>query len=621
MIVAVISSAAQLAALRGRPGGLEGLRVYCDNPRFRGRLESEGVAHESLHEYLIPEPERTRLNGWCCDRAAYTLRRSRELGLFASYDLPATVFLRLGYQLVHVVKNRWYAERILENASGALIFRSTGAPSYPKVSGNVMLNAALEDAAVRRGLPLETLEVPYQSEELLSGLLNPGQRMKLRTQEFLRSIMDGICSLSVGKDGRGRILVKGALKHLEGTVRELARRGQGIVYCDESYQVKHRRFAREIGAAYRILGTRALTDGRRDEGLGAELEKALEALAATAEREGWYRDGTIDHTCSATRLLLGYRGYAHELARRKNAYDRLAERLRPSALLLDEDTTLDNAPLAVYFAASGVPVYTLSHATMAVPFAVEPANRVFGPSTTFVNSEYERSAYGARGWDESRIAVTGVPRFDALVRARSERPPMPEGGERKVFYCGASLKLYYPERGGYLGLHLSNNGDAQRQALSLIWPAVRSVGARLSVKPHNYEGDAWPRFLAELDPEGRVRFVPHTADFMECLRTHDVMVLAHWSTAIIEAAIVGVPTILLDLYHRQDLAPYATGADFKVVRTEAELTEALRALRVRPSKVSAPTWSDEARIRCFGRWDGANTARVVDRIAPGPARV
>jgi len=254
---------------------------------------------------------------------------------------------------------------------------------------------------------------------------------------------------------------------------------------------------------------------------------------------------------------------------------------------------------------------------MPVNFSVSDINRVFALSTTLVNSEFEKLMYEVRGWDGRKIVVAGIPRYDRLFRMQHQRKePKAVRKKIKILYCGASMKLYWPERANYLGLHITNYGDEQRRALKAFIASIEGLPIELTVKPHNYEGEEWQRFLEQESHSNNIRFEPYSSDFFTLLNQNDAMILAHWSTAMIEAAICNKPTILLDLYNSEDLAPYAEFGYCSIARNDVELKCIIESL-CRRLLISKDIFTEDAGERfeyVFGKRDLKNTERVVDYI-------
>ena len=126
----------------------------------------------------------------------------------------------------------------------------------------------------------------------------------------------------------------------------------------------------------------------------------------------------------------------------------------------------------------------------------------------------------------------------------------------KIFYIGASMKLYWPEKGGYLGLHVTNFGDYQKKCITWLFNACEGLDVEITLKPHNYEGEAWECFLKSLKTKVKYNLKKWNDPINDTLVACDFVVMGHWGTSMIESALANKEVLLIDMFNSKPIAPY-----------------------------------------------------------------
>ncbi|MBU0571425.1 MAG: hypothetical protein KKC50_05230 [Candidatus Omnitrophica bacterium] len=626
MNLVIISDMNQYSTLLCKGVDLSRTQIVCDNPRFAGFLDGRHDNVYLLDEFMIPEDKRKEINAWGCDAAAKWIRVAKEEGCFSDTDLPSCVFLRLGYILVQMRKNKAYVDHIMDKFSpeSVVVFKFERYPQYPTFSGNIFINEFLAEICKYKRVKFEYLEVRFSKDQLLRGLVSREARAVAFFRELFRFAIDGVYGRLARAKRTTRVLVRGAKKHLIPIVHELKERGVDFALYDNNFQFKMFDMAKRKGIPYYITSSFGRSVRADKKKFIANLVEEVRCAFDIAIEKGVFFSEDIDLSRLVKRSIFNeINGFCEKLAYLKERWDNIFASCDLEALILDEDTTPESAFAASVCVSHGVKNFCISHATMPVNFEVSSDNKVFGHSTTFVNSEFEKLMYEARGWDGSRIRSIGVPRFDKLFSrcSKEEEGRSADSKGLKFLYCGASMKQYWPERGGYLGLHITNYGDFQRSAIRSILKAINGMPVEFIAKPHNYEGQAWKNFFNGEKTDISVRVEPYTADFYKLLRECDVMVLSHWSTAIIEAILCGKPAVLFDPFNSSELAPYSEIGWFKTVNTEEDLKDVLHGLcdelmnGGRSLRASEDVVVDnEKRRYILGQVDGRNTSRIVNYL-------
>jgi hypothetical protein len=613
MKIVVLSSEKQYSALIEAGINMRGLTVICDNPRLRGFLKNNNIDSFLLDEFLIPEEQRKNINAWGCDKAAEWIRVSREERFFKEFDFASSVFLRFGYILVQMLKNFYYAGHIIDKykPDAVIVFDFLGRPTYPSFSGNIFLNDFLTELCKQNKINVERITVSFERDKLLRNFLSWRFILISNVKETIRKAFNFLYGKFVPAKKDTFILAWGALKHLAPVILKAHKKGIKIALYDTEFRLKSFKFARRNKIPYFISECFPKNKLIEPDDFVKKCVKEISVALDYACLHKLFVFSSYDFGDIVKNIIFSnIQEYCCKLSEHANHYANILNLCKNVAFILDEDTS-HHSFLAAFFNAKGKKIFCISHATMPINFSVSDNNRVFGLSTTFVNSEFEKVTYEMRGWDQHKIVVTGIPRFDRLAEIRQQQ--IQETSRNiKLLYCGASMKLYWPERGGYLGLHITNYGDAQKKALRLIFGVIKEYPIELVLKPHNFEGKAWHRFIKEENPYNKVTLMDNTYDFFNLLDQCDAMILAHWSTALIEAALCNKHTILLDFFNSEDLAPYAKVGSCVIVRNEIELRREMEIL-CKDFRFTL-SYTEKEFESVFGKKDGFNTQRVVDCI-------
>tara|TARA_B100000315_G_scaffold242700_1_gene265181 strand:+ start:96 stop:2030 length:1935 start_codon:yes stop_codon:yes gene_type:complete len=624
--VVVLSNETQYEALVRNGYDPETIKVMCDNPRFYSYLQNKKIDYYALEEFNIPESKRKAINAWGCDKAAHWIRIGKDRKHFRDFDFASSIFLRFGYILIQMLKNICYAREIIDryHPSSVIVFSFSKIPVYPVFSGNIFLNNFLSEICETEKIRIATIKVDFKKDNLLRGLLSWRATVIGYMKNAARKVLNVLYSKITRPPKRIDLLAMGSLNHIGDALKEAKRRGIKIALYEYEFHIKSFNFARKHSIPYFIPGSfrrKSIIDSDEfTENLTHEILRSLDYACS----KGFFKFNGHDFgKFVKDNIFFNIQSYCYVISKWANQCVDLLDNCDIGSFVLDENTSTRNAFVAAFLKGrtaknkKTMDIFTISHATMPVNFSVSEENLAFALSTTLVNSEFEKLMYEVRGWDGEKIVVTGIPRYERLFRIQHQRKE-PEAVRKKIkiLFCGASMKLYWPERGGYLGLHIKNYGVEQRRALKAIITSIEGLPVELTVKPHNYEGEAWQHFLERVSSSNNIRFEPYSSDFFTLLNQNDVMILAHWSTAMIEAAICKKPTILLDFGSSKDLAPYAEFGYCSVVRNDVELKLMIENLcrQLLVSKDSFAEHSGERFEYVFGKRDLKNTERVVDYI-------
>ncbi|MGB2630608.1 MAG: hypothetical protein WBD17_05195, partial [Candidatus Omnitrophota bacterium] len=141
---------------------------------------------------------------------------------------------------------------------------------------------------------------------------------------------------------------------------------------------------------------------------------------------------------------------------------------------------------------------------------------------------------------------------------------------------------------------------------------------RLTIKPHySVDEESLRDFIRQHGNDRDIIVVPASSDIFSLMAGSHAVLMGHWSTALLESIILGIPTFVLDNSGLEDAFPFAKQGLCTVLRKPDELRGVLEELysSFGKNKTSrfAPAFSMD-KIFFTGLNDGKNTRRVIDHI-------
>ncbi len=621
MKIAIVSDRFQYESLLKSPGRRD-FFVICDNPQFEDRLRADGIRYAMITEYDIRDlwPE---INRWGCEVACEAIRTGQEKSVFRSVDMASVIFHHFSRTLVHIRKNHAFAELVLNKYHPEVLWipDQTCSVSYPDFSGNYFFRYFLEKIAIDRGIGIERVfarsaaKTPYLEDR------RPFfEKLRRSILQLLKRVLGSFLGPRPCQKDQGAILACGGLNHLSSLIIELNGRGERIALFSDLFQGPWARFAEACKIPY--FQKAHFSKRPNDAGGGwvrSRKQELLTVLKLLSERH-LLRSGQYDFFGAISDLVFSRMdAYLSHLARRYIFLERLFDELEPRACLAHDDFSLSNGFMAAFARLRGVPVFCVSHATLALDFEVPQDKRAFCQSITFVNSEFEKSVYEKRGWvGGDFIRVSGVPRYDRLlpvaVARRMVSIPMPPV---KILYCATGLWKHSPDQRGFLGSDVNLYQQTQRPAFQCMIQGLRGLPVELIVKPHSHVAE--PLWNEEVKKQGpldfKVRVLPHSADIFDLYRESHVMLISYWSTALLEAAMIGLPTIFIDPFppYSRSLYKFSENGFCSIVKTPVELRERLQRLQ-KDGAASFEMPTAEKREYYLGVQTPGSTRSVADEI-------
>lgn len=618
----ILSTIAQYQAFTDSSFNTGDFTAFVDNARLHEFLNANQFPYEILDEFLIAD-RWSVLNVWGCSQAADWIELCRKKNVFKDVDLASVLFLNLSKMLIQAVKNYSYAKLLLEKCrpSCVVVFDDVPNSNYPEFSGNFYLNYFLKELSAKDNIEVQKLTLGGKEirDEYLKDF-SPWHKKII--QKFLVNAKQAF-NLIYGYLIKPRpitLLATGSLTHLGSTLVQLVKKGANIALYDFEYHWHQHRFALTHQISYWI--PYCFSNKQTTESLQWVEERLQELFSSLDESkaQNLFQFDQFDF-CEFVRenIFAMMKPHFQRLANKLGHYKCLVQLCSPSAVLLNDDFSTQNSFLAAYLKTNQVKTFCISHANLVVDFAVSKEHQAFGQSTTFVNSDYEKTMWQARGWKGKNIVVTGTPRYDRLMRMHSDRKKSVNGTDRriKLLYCASGLWLHSPNQRGYLGSHVVLYGQNQIPRIRATLNIVRDLPVKLIIKPHSDAAvPMWKNFVSHEKSRDKIQVTEHSEDIFALYGKCDAMVVPYWSTAMIETAMIGLPTIFLDMNqpHSPSLYQFAEQSFCRIVHNETELKTEIESLLHSKNTTTFDSISRTMDEYFLGKRDASSSLRVANYI-------
>lgn len=548
--IVVISNRDQLRMWKDACAAPAKCVLYSDNHSFFDELNEEMLLYNPIDEFTV-QPQWEALNTWGCEASLSLLEQSRDNGCFKDFDLPSVLNHDFSRMLAQIVKNFEYANFILDkhDPCDLYVFSNAKVNSYPKISGNFYLNYFLNVIGHERSFNVLPLHLNHEKTRVvLEDYSSPWQRLRGFIASRLKNILRQLAGAQLnGPIGSETIVAFGPLKHIGDVVGKLIDSGESVALYDFDFHKDQYRYAQQRKIPYLLPSKADDRFGRNDHTwVDVQIKELTDVLKLPQMKHCFIYKGRDLSSFITENIISSMGEYLTDLSTRVNNYRDLLDKVRPKALLLHEDFSTRGGPLAALAKSRNIKVFCISHANLSVNFSVRKERRVFSNSETLVTSEFEKDNYASRGWDESHLTVTGRPQYDRLYSI-GPRPRECHPKPLKLLYCATGLWPHGPNQRGYLGVHFSCFKQTQLPAFNAILDAIRGHPIELQIKPHSDAGEAiWKHHLSRNSASNQVKILDYRSDIFRLYHESDAMILSYWSSAIIEAAIMDLPMLLVD---------------------------------------------------------------------------
>lgn len=619
----VLSNFSQYEAFLKKGCDLAKFRVFCDNTRFYNSLEQKGIPYEALDEFEIQDRWK-KINEWGCQAACGWIRSSRGGGFFKGIDFPSVVYHLFSRVLIQMLKNFSYAKLLMERCrpSTIVVFETALRPSFPDFYGNRFLNHFIERQAMKKGMLVEKISViGEKAPEYVPNYFSKITRLIRWSRSRSKRMMEKSYGTWVKPNLGGAFLAYGSLKHLGPVIQALKKKGGKVVLYEPEFHQSQREFARREGIPYLISAcfpNRSFVSPQQwiQEAHAAILQSLDEAI----QRGNFVFEEEDFGPFVKEEIFATLKDWLAPLASRFNDCENVLGAKKILGVLVDDDFGHKGGFWAAFCRMKGIPVYCVSHANLAVDFCVPPKSRGFNQSTTFVHSEFEKKFYEARGWEGSQIVVTGAPRYDRLFGWSHPSTKKRSKGPFKLLLCATSLWPHSPNQRGYLGSNIATYSGVQMPASRAILETVKNYPLQLMIKPHSLEPvPLWERLVKEMKMQNQVVITRASDDIFKLYQECDAMILSYWSTALIETALLRLPTIFVDLcgLYGDSLNDFASQGFCQLVRSQEALERTLRELCLKKQPPMQLELSEEVREYYLGKREGNAASRVAETILDG----
>jgi hypothetical protein len=613
----VLSSEEQYETALKHGLSMADFKILCDNESFQDFLDRRGVVYEELSEFDIRK-HWDEINIWGWSKAASFIKLAREHGFFRDVDLPSVIYGWFNVILILLLKNVIYAQTILEKhrPEEVVVFNSRQNYLWTEYSGNAFLNYFLGEFAGRAGARILALEIIGRREAVLP---YPSTKWKKFFRAIIKKCIQGVYGFLVRPPKHADVMVYGTLRHLAATAEELRKNGARIVFYDDEFRLEHFRFCLASKIAYLI------PDCFRNSPLIDRIVFTNQLKAENARfwkspaPRGHFLYGNLDLSEFLYNNFFenSMDVYLARLSQEANHYENLLADCRPSAVLLDEDFNA-HAFFASFMKSKGILVFCNSHANLSFDCVVQHDDKCFSTSYTFVQAEQEKDGYRERGWDPEKLLVTGLPRYDALVRTKQKKmDPFSAKNPVKILYSAALPWPYGPNAVGWVGSDIFGYKRNQEKALRAIFHAARDLPLSIIIKPHYTEDeDPWKSFVSRERPSCTVKVLKASEDFSKLLFDCDAMATAIWSSTVIEAGIADVPVISIDLndLKSRHIERFAESGLSEICRNDSDLRSAFEKLCRRENAAVLPRELTLKQKYFLGELDGKSRSRVAEFI-------
>ncbi len=372
-------------------------------------------------------------------------------------------------------------------------------------------------------------------------------------------------------DNAPRVVLCGSRRVLGEMCNELIRRGAHVAWLYDRFAVHTWLRWRRSGVVQLMCNTGDLKPGRTDV-QSVPRAAGLGLLGARLLCHGIDLSAPILHWLARIEQERGA-----QQARLSQAIDGHFARLRPTALVLDEDATPMARAAVAAARRRGVPSVVVQHGAPRVKFGFAP----LAADYVFAWGESSQRQFLRWGVPPECIQVVGRTDFHSVQTSNVQRPTsnVEQGDMASATRRQAPEILLFgttpprDDRPDAVSFHLT--GRTHRQMLWMACAAVASIpGARLTIKLHPRCSDARPyRAAAAEFPQLRSRIVRRGS--LQQLVRRAACVINVTSSAGIEAAALGAKVIDLAPAGSLDLLPSHEWNTLGTARSEPELRRLL----------------------------------------------
>ena len=592
--------------------------VWCDDERYYDFFENEKVPFRKLEEDLIAE-HWERINTWSCETAAKWVTFCRNNEIFNEIDWAMVICIIHGYLLAPILKFYHLSKFLIEQGKyhHVILFSEHGKKDYPQFLGNDYLNYFLELQCKTFAISTTKIDLGQECDKRN---WQPETRSYFRATGLppIKKIINKVYAFFAKPQKSFDVLAFGSLRHLSSTILELNKKGVKVALYDFEFHMDQFLFSLKEHIPYLLpesFPNRIYIGANQyAKQIGEQFDKAF-TLCVNSDL--YVYDGVDFKEFIQNYLFESMQTYFLRSAEKINHYKNITSVTHIKSVLVDDDFSVKGGIFAGYFTTNKIPVFCVSHANFAVNTNVSEQNCNFYQSYTFVNSEFEKANYIRRGWEPNHLVVTGTPRYDRLVSVAGAQRHRPNNGTCKILFCGTGLWSFSPDVYSYIGHQRECFGEVQIPVLQAVFSAIKGLPFELVIKPHSFEMlPLWKKLIKQSSVRNQIILKKHSDDIFELLSECDAMVLAYWSTTIIESAIAKKLTIFADFRRikSQLLYEYSNKGFCYIVNSPNSLIQALQKVCDSEHSFFSKPLTEELKGYYLGQGDAKASERVSDFI-------
>jgi len=458
-----------------------------------------------------------------------------------------------------------------------------------------------------------TVAYPYIKIQWLAGSISSLGRKR---SAYFRTVMCWImaavsnviarCLLRFSPKRARRILASGALSHLGSLIQELKlQNGCFIIYLEKELDFTKFVFCLRNLIPYFIVPQRGqysnplegLEDGWKFQFRGHDCTRLFQTLFLVALRKG---DIAFAYDFENLEMLL--------------------KDMSLSAIILDEDLSLERRLLSVLGEKLRVESYVMSHGVPIQRLKKETFNRLsFHSAITVVHSPLEKRAYERLYFEPDRLPVLGIPRYDEIVRIKQRSSGSKKQHHKKlrtVLLCLSGFEDYDFESFMTVLVGADSIGRNNRKYIKDVINALDgNQDVFLRIKTH-FVGEELPvgAYLKTLKPRVPYKIESQRANTFRLEMEADIIVTPE-STVVAEAVMFQKPVVVVMYRQSEVVSPFAVDDAVSYVSDGATLRKVMTALLTDSSYYAAAVENLNRQSKYFEQFsDGCSAGRVADYI-------
>lgn len=607
MILTVLSDKSQYTALLANFVNCGDIAVLCDNPSFYAFLQKNNINFEALGEDVLRQKWES-INTWACEKALLGNCLTKE-PLFNGVELDKALYVYFSYYLASFLKNYLLAEFIYNKykPKKIIVFKYKQIPDFPEFNGSYFLNIFLTAGGKNHNCEVVSLECDF-----------PASLGSRSVKEKIRFYIQNLYSrLLIFKARKKIFLIRGALKNLKSVMTALGKQGYNVCFYGFEFRFEHFWFCLRKRIPYLIpecfYGKHSIKD-KEEFNYKNDFLELINILTA----KQWFRYENTDLTDFVCAQLLNTSDkYLKDIFSWSHIYSDIMSTYDIKGLVTDEDLTPQGSFMAAFLKSQGIKSFCISHGYGPIKFNLQEQNRSFFLSNTFVHSEFEKNLYCSWGWDKAHITVSGIPRYDVIMKLKSAAEDRRKHSKKmKILFVGSTMREYNPTQVSYLGVRQYWVGNSMKVYLKDIIEAIKAYNdIELLVRPHDIGDEKlWLDFIKMNKSKNKVTLISAKPDFLDLASRCDSMILGYWSTAVREGIMFDIPTVIMDYSKNDDAFPFAKANLCQTAKNPQDTKRIIDKIYADFKRAVAVKENNENYKFYLGINDGHNTERVVREI-------